>query len=183
MKKQSTKCKQNVRGKKKQRQNGPSRPTVGPMLNSKFQVKRHKVPAFTCAQAKTFNEQFEAHYGRALRTARQWGAFDAEITVSKALTKAMLRFKPERGNFNCFFSMILRCELAMDYRNRIRRQTEPFPALFDLPDERIDRQRSNTELREIIKLAVGRLSKKDQLLFHLFYEKKLTIKQIAARGI
>jgi len=172
-----------VRGKKKQRQKGSVRPSDGPMLNSDVEVTRPKESAFTSAEEKVFNDQFDAHYGRALRTARQWGAFDEEMIVSKALTKAMLRFKPERGKFNCFFSMILRCELALDYRNRMRGQVEPLPPLFDAPDEGVDRQRSNAELREIIRLAVGRLSKKNRLLFHLFYEQELTIKEIAARGI
>ena len=139
-----------------------------------------KEPPFTPAEEDAFTCTFETFEVLARSRAARFGSSDAEDIATIALNKVLRRYRQEKGKFEHFLAYVISCERCSANRRESRRHAEPIPLGYDLPDRRVAEAQENRELREIIWLAVRQLSPVDQCLFYLFYERELSIDQIAA---
>ena len=144
-----------------------------------LQCSQPLVAPFSKEEEDQFFQFHQENVGWALAKAYQRRAFDHEETVNIAMGKAMVKYRPEKGKFCLFLARILNCELVSDHRYRKIRQTEPLPDYSISPEKEESVETDSIDLQKIIDTAVSRLEEKNQLLFELYYEENLRIKDIA----
>jgi DNA-directed RNA polymerase specialized sigma24 family protein len=137
---------------------------------------------FTAAEEAMFYQYYEENFGWGLGAAIRYGLFDPESVVSEALRKAMIRFDPKVGKFTAFFGHILFCDLDREYCQKCasRGLFAPMPEGFEPVDHAALEYARRRELRDLLQVAVAQLSPQDQHLYHLMYERELSLDEIAA---
>ena len=137
---------------------------------------------FTAAEEAMFYQYYEENFGWGLGVATRYGSFDPGLVVMEALRKAMSDFEPQVGEFRLFFGHILVCDLAGEYRRKRKGNGlfAPMPEGFDPVDQAALEYARLQELRDLLQAAVALLSPQDQQLYHLMYERELSLDEIAA---
>jgi RNA polymerase sigma factor (sigma-70 family) len=137
---------------------------------------------FTAAEEAMFCKYYEENFGWGLFVATRYRTFDPELVVVEALRKAMVRFEPEAGEFRTFFGHVLVCDLGRDYLRKLRGigLFVPMPEGFEPVDQAAVEFARRQEQRDLLQVAVAQLSPQDQHLYHLMYERELSLDEIAA---